>query len=346
MSSKIGFYLSLHLEYIGLLRHKFQAIPIDISNSLSAQPLSIHFWTPVNSAGANVIVHDVMPDLLASVQNKGLPWRISHGEHLPTNPVDYLVCFKAVPAQITTGKRIMLICDQAEVYWHELPKFDAIIATSSQPFAGLVARQNHHTAYIGESESTQYLNIGEHNLNTPPSQRGPLIMWHGGHYSMQSLLNLRPTLEEFSRRQPVELLVISGKETQRTEYWGDLTVHYYPWSRNTLFECSSKARLGIIPSRGTLRSGYLKPASRVRCLYALGVPAIGDSHVPDVLDFMDGFSGPVARNPREWMDKLNLLLNDQELDRLAIDGFHRVKDRYSTTITAQQWINYFLNFAP
>ncbi len=346
MSSKLGFYTALYLDRIGVGRSDFSVIPAVLSSHAETRPLRIYFWTPVVTAGANVIVHDVLPDLLVLVQALGLPWTIGAGENLPEGEVDYLVCFKAIPHNHVSGKHIMLICDQAEVFWSELKQFSGIVATSSQPFASLVARKNRKTSFIGESETSRYLQVGRENLVIPPSKRGNVLIWHGGRYSQDALLKLRPVLEVFAQRHAAELLVVSGSDPARTEAWGNLQVHFMPWSRENLFKSAGRARLGIIPSRGSLRSSYLKPASRVRCLYALGVPTIGDSRVPDVRDFMSSFNGPVAECSEQWLAEMERHWLGNDLDRLAQDGWGAVNDRYSTPVTARQWVNYFREYAP
>jgi glycosyltransferase involved in cell wall biosynthesis len=90
-----------------------------------------------------------------------------------------------------------------------------------------------------------------------------------------------------------------------------------------------------------LKKSWLKPASRVRCLYALGVPAIGDDRVPDVVNFMAAFNGPLAGRARAWPGALTALWNDPAaLSRFAADGHKMVAEQFSTEQTARQWLRY------
>ena len=64
LSAKLRFHCALYAAFLGLRRGTFS----EISTKLPTQPaapgkLRIHFWTPTDTAGANVIVHDVMPSL-------------------------------------------------------------------------------------------------------------------------------------------------------------------------------------------------------------------------------------------------------------------------------------------
>jgi hypothetical protein len=90
-----------------------------------------------------------------------------------------------------------------------------------------------------------------------------------------------------------------------------------------------------------VKLSWLKPASRVRCLFALGVPAIGDDRVPDTVDFMAAFDGPLAGRARAWLDALTGLWNDAgALSRLAASGHAAVAEQFSTGRTARQWLRF------
>jgi hypothetical protein len=90
-----------------------------------------------------------------------------------------------------------------------------------------------------------------------------------------------------------------------------------------------------------VKLSWLKPASRVRCLYALGVPAIGDDRVPDTVDFMAAFNGPLAGHRRAWLDALTGLWNDSgALSRHAANGHAAVAGQFSTGRTARQWLRH------
>jgi hypothetical protein len=146
-------------------------------------------------------------------------------------------------------------------------------------------------------------------------------------------------LERWAESADVQLHVISGQRQPREERWGNLTVHFFPWSKRQLFSSAARARLGIVPARHGLKRSWLKPASRVRCLCALGVPTVGDSQVPDTVDFMSRFGGPLARQQQEWSQALETLWNNKgALHQLAVAGHTAVAHEFSTEHTARQWI--------
>ena len=169
--SKARFYSALWLNYLNLRRGRFTEVPKDFDPNRVGWPerLKVHFWTPTLTAGANVVVYDVLPSLRSALDTHGIDWDVAASAELPTSPVDWLICFKAVPPRGIAGvpRRVMLICDQAEVFWGALPSFDSVVATSSRPFAALVAMRNPHTFFLHESEPAHYLSFGQANLDRP-----------------------------------------------------------------------------------------------------------------------------------------------------------------------------------
>jgi hypothetical protein len=342
--NKLRVRLALYAVFLGFGRSSFKDMPKEPLSANDSLPkrLRIFFWTPGSGPGANVIVHDMLPSLQRQIGELALGWQVSAGPEIPAQALDWLVCFKAVPeaAQRSAASRtLLLICDRAEMFWDRLSAYDAVVGTSSRPFAQLLAMGHKEVVFISESEPLEYLDFGKKNLSVSPTERGNVLLWHGGQYSQDSLVRLRPALERWAESTDVQLHVISGQKPPREERWGNLGVQFLPWSKEQLCRSAGMARLGIIPAREGLTRSWLKPASRVRCLYALGVPTVGDSRVPDVLDFMTGFGGPTARSREQWSEVIEKLWNDDGgLHELAKAGHAAVAGKFSTEQTARQWI--------
>jgi len=346
MLPKNRFYLALLYSYINPCHGSYIEVSdkIPVINNLVS--IKIYFYVPVKNSGARVTVIDIYNDLISTINNLGLPWEVIISEELPKTEVNYLICFKSIPKKSVPGdpKLIMLICDQGEIFWDHLQKFDYIVATSSKNFAKLLSLRNKNIFYISESETTRNLDEGSVNLKRAPSSRPPSLLWHGGSYSLEALYELKPILEDFANFNEVSLIIISGADTAYKYNWGKLKVDHLPWSINAMLDSAKKSRLGIIPARSGLRTSFLKPASRVRCLYSLGVPTIGDARVPDVVEFMDKFGGPVAKNKDEWLNLIQTLWNSKKIDGLAMEGWKIVNNQFSTLNTAKQWINLLIHF--
>ena len=342
--TKLGFYLTLYATRTGLRRGRVREVDDREPRRLeSATRRRVFFWTPATTAGAQVIVHDIVPEIRRVVAERGLPWEVDYVAEIPAGAIDDLVCFKAVPdaGQRGRSKRvIMLICDQADVFWRDLPLFDAVVATSSRPFARLVSARHPRVSFIGESEPEALIAWGAERLGGDFAGRRELL-WHGGAYSQNALLDLRSMLGELDLGPDARLHVVSGREAERTERWGRLAVRYSPWSIENLQAAAATARLGIVPARASLKSSWLKPASRVRRLFALGVPAIGDRRVPDVECFMAEFGGPVAAGVAEWRSVIRQCWSDEDgLRELAQRGHAAVAMGHSASRTARQWLNF------
>ena len=175
--ARFQFHCALYAIYWGLRRNRFREVskaPIPSAVGLPQQ-LNVYFWTPVETPGTVVIVYYLMPVLKKLVADLGLSWNIRMGPELPPEACDWLVCFKAVPdATKIVGhpRRVLLICDQADLFWHQFGFFDGIVATSCEPFASLLATQHPRVCFISETEPLDYLEFGRQNLQRPPQQRG------------------------------------------------------------------------------------------------------------------------------------------------------------------------------
>lgn len=342
-SAKLRFHLALYATRLLPLPRLPQPPPKPPEHPIVGAR-RIFYWTPADTAGANVIVHDIMPALHAAAARHAPDWSITAGESLPDGKFDALISFKAVPpvdARLRASQSILLICDQAEVFWQDIPAFDSVVATSSETFAALVRRRHPRVAFIPESEPLDYIECGAVNLRLPPSQRPRELIWHGGHYSLGALLRLRPQLERWAKGREAALHIITGGAPASEERWGELRVQNSPWSKAHLKKVAARARLGFIPARPSLKNSWLKPASRVRCLFALGVPALGDSRVPDVCHFATACQAPVARSDGEWILRLEELWNaPTELDALAVRGHRAVADGWSANQTAFRWLRH------
>jgi len=287
----------------------------------------------------------MLPTLRKEIANAGLAWKVESSEQLPSEPVDWQVCFKAAPDRdkiVGQPRKVFLICDMKHYFWEGLRRFDAVVVAPSRTMAAMIGFGHRDVSFLGESEPLDYVAWGEGNLKTSPADRGNVLLWHGGKWTLPPLLDMRPDLERFAATRDVELHVVSGQDEAREENWGPLAVKFLPWSKEQLFASATRARLGFVPAKSSVRLSWLKPASRVRCLYALGVPAIGDLRAPDVVDFLGEFGGPSAGDARAWSRQLATIWDAPEtLGNLAVAGHDAVRERHSTLQTARQWLRYF-----
>jgi len=321
-----------------------------VSNLRSLNKLKIYFYAPLNaigknSAGTEIVILEMLVELQKKIKLFSLPWDVCFSNTYPKNKVDYLICFKSNLPKSVIGnpKTILSICDEGEHFWKSLKEFQAVVVSSSLPFYNLIKKNCPNTFFIGEAESEKNISFGLENLKKLPSTKLYNLFWHGKPNSLSGLLRLKPYLIELAKKYPINLYILSGLDPERQYKWGSLTVIHRPWSVRNMRVTARKCALGFIPSRGTLRTSFLKPASRVRALYALGVPAIGDSRVPDVVEFASHFGGPLAKTSKEFIEKIEVFFNNQKiLNEISLKGHETVSKQYHNKLSANQWINFFL----
>ncbi|MBI5683461.1 MAG: glycosyltransferase family 1 protein [Verrucomicrobia bacterium] len=340
----IQFHLDLAEHCAGRLTGSFTQMPEEKPSALDCRPLRIHFWTPHPWYSAVIHVDRVVPQLREQAAALGLPWQITFGDRLPETPVDWLLCLKGVPpAGVCPVERtVLLLPDDADRVWGRLQRFGHVVSVTSEALASLLGAVHPHAWFMDETESPEWIEGGRRTLErAAPSNRQPLLLWHGTRESMLGLQPLRPVLETFARETAVELVVLTGKE-EKAERWGDLRVRHTAWSPENLAALASQARLSIAPARPTLADSYLKNAGRLRRLFGAGCPAIGDARVADVVKFSEGCGMPVAQTPDEWLAALRQLWREPaRLDEIARRGHALVSERYSTVHTAAQWLWFF-----
>jgi len=341
---RIRFHHALAAHRAGRRAGRFSAMRADARPRSNADPLLIHFWTPHAWGSTTVHVERILPHLHEQAAAWGLPWRISSGPDLPPQPVDWLLCLKAVPPPRSKSneRTVLLLNDDADRFWSRLHHFHHIVVVSSPVLASLVGSCHPRVWFVEESEAHDAIVRGEQALSElAPSTRAPGLLWHGERGSLDGLYPLRGALEAFSRETRATLSIVTNRE-QATEQWGPLRVHHIVWSPETLAAAASQARLGIVPARPTMADSYLKSAGRMRRLFALGCPAIGDARSPDVVSFSEACGLPPANTPAEWLATLRQLWNDgARLDAAARCGHALVSENYSAARTAAQWLWFF-----
>ncbi|MFI5024982.1 MAG: hypothetical protein ACHQRJ_25450 [Alphaproteobacteria bacterium] len=339
-----GFNRALKAHHTGSITGRFSAVPDDLPRRASTRALSIHFWTPHPWPSVAKHVEMVLPYLRAEATALGLRWRITSGPELPQQPVDWLLCLKAVPPRrrAATERTVLLLNDGTDRFWSRLRRFDYVFVISSPVLASLVGSAHPRVWFVEETEPLDIIAQGERALvRLPPSKRPPRLLWHGRPESLDGLFPLRATLETFAQGGGVELTVVTN-QAAATEQWGALRVRFVDWSAEALAELAAEARLGIVPARPPLAESYLKSAGRVRSLFALGCPAIGDSRSPDVTAFSDACGLPSATVGAQWLAALRQLWHEpMRLDETARRGHALVREQYSVLRTARQWLWFF-----
>jgi hypothetical protein len=347
---KISFYLSLLFvrffqSYLRFRCSKVRQTQIYELDNLSKK--QIFFWIPHSTAGSKFIVEEMFHRLSSTLKLSRGEYHLSLGRDLPVSNPDMLICFKAIPTQQYSGNKkthtVLLVCDELEKFWDHLNLFDHIIVTSSFELYSLCKMRHRSVNFITEFETDESLAFGSRNLKESPLRKRFGIAWHGGHYSLPALVKIRPVLETFGRslKNNLVLNLVSGDGQFAVFHWGELKVNHYPWSESNMQLVAANSRVGIVPARPSIRTSFLKPSSRVRKLYALGVPAIGDANVPEVMRFLKEINGPIARNPKDWLNQLDRLWFHDDPTSVTVDGIELIREKHSVQRCVDQWISFF-----
>lgn len=332
-------------SYLGFHCAKVRQTKIHKLEELSKK--QVFFWVPHSTAGSKFIVEDMFNKLSSTLNLSGGEYHLSIGSNLPISDPDMLICFKAIPTQQYYRNKkthtVLLVCDELEKFWSYLKSFDHIVVTSSFELFSLCKLRHNSVTFITEFESDESLAFGSRNLKASPIRNRFGIAWHGGHYSLPALVKIRSVLETFGRslQNNLVLNLVSGSKQLYVSNWGELKVNHYPWSEANMQLVAADSRVGIVPARPSIRTSFLKPSSRVRKLYALGVPAIGDANVPEVMRFLKEINGPIARNPKDWLNQLNRLWFHDDPTSLTVDGIELIRDKHSVQRCVDQWILFF-----
>jgi len=356
LTKKFKFYSTLWFQYLfeNFLEPRYSVIS-EISDlgrlRESANRLRIYFYISSNSAGAEQIVKEIIRPLQDVISLKNLKLEVVLGSNPIEEHIDILLVFKGPRIDTSLMKcaplrQGLIICDQGDMFWDELPKFDFVVSTSSLEFSRLVAWRASNVFYIPEFEPDRLIDVGRRRLSDARNELNNLkgILWHGGKYSQKELELIIPLISRFNRgvNEKIEIWIVSGDERSRAEVMQGITVNYRPWSEGNLINASQKCRLALIPARSSLKNSYLKPASRIRRVFALGLFAVGDSRVPEVRRFAEK-SGVVT------LDFFNLTENELEalwtdagfLQSGANAGHICVRKNYSPTQTVLRWLELF-----
>ena len=349
--SKKWFYLLLWKNY---LTQKLTSVESSYNNhsDLSEVDLNflngkrIHFWVPHRTAGANFILWETIPKVIGRLLNHNIDVEITISDSISDAPYDLIFSFKEkFPDYVQGVRKILVICDEIDRLWPHLDEFDSVVCTSSFELAELIQSRVECVYFLPEIEPDEILLAGRRRLMNRPNRLANSVLWHGGPYTLRELEILLPFFSKLREVVGFESLeIVSSNGALPSALSAYPWIRSTPWSRENLIKVSQYCRLAILPARKSLRNSYLKPASRVRCCYALGVPAIGDSRVPEVSRLSADLGMPIVDFYRTdsavkvvaalWADTLRL-------DKIANSGYEFVKKNNSIEVAISNWIRVF-----
>ncbi|MDD5546627.1 MAG: glycosyltransferase [Candidatus Omnitrophica bacterium] len=255
---------------------------------------------------------------------RGIPWR---------GFFDRAVFRLYLFAKRTLKRRIIFHFDDA-IYLNP-PEYPArtIIEISDMVIAGshhlrdYALKLNKNVFLIPTSIDTDKWKPGQ---DSGKDKNGFRIGWCGTGSNLKYLSLLRKPLSILGKKFDIELKII-GPESEAGNLPGfeNVKITYQPWDLDDEMRAISKFDIGIMPL-------YDGEAERGKCglkllLYmSLGIPAIGSAVGENRHIIRDGENGFLASDEKEWVEKLEALITDDNLrERFSFEGRRTVIERYS-----------------
>jgi glycosyltransferase involved in cell wall biosynthesis len=157
----------------------------------------------------------------------------------------------------------------------------------------------------------------------------PIIGWSGTTSTLRYLEFLRPVLRELSRGHRFRLRVICDGAPV---HWAEVEMDWRTWSSAREVDDLILVDIGLMPQPD---EEWAKGKCGAKALQymALGIPPVASRNgvLPEIVE--EGRSGFLAHTPREWVERLEELLDDWKL-RAAMGEQARltVQERYSAKI--------------
>jgi len=318
---------------------KNAALPSGYPHRLKTKPMTFHFWAPHATAGAVQIIFSLR-EFFSKLERYG--FQISVSDELPTASVDVLVSFKAIPPSGCSSYSVLLICDQAELFWSELRVFDEVIVTSSYELQLLIGYRHPSVSMISEFEPSWNIEKGRLRLQLPEGSRSK-VFWHGGHYSFNELEPYLPIIESLMDDGDCDgLVIVSGEQAETTYDLGTIPVWHFPWSYANLSRAASECRLALLPARRKLKHSFLKPASRVRCAFSLGIYALGDGRTPEVRRFASKVGAKVLTgNLKSDAEMIRSCWYNSSLLETVEKAISEIERNHSQVAIESMWLDWF-----
>jgi hypothetical protein len=352
------FYASLwrlYLRYPKGIRgaSQYSLIPPDTSTRTSLENRRVHFWVPHQTPGSQFILWEVIPELIKRLKTQIPSFELSISDSIPSGRIDVLFSFKEpIPPQNLSqiGHSSLVICDEADRLWNVIETFDSVICTSSLELAALLRKRASRVLMIPEVEPSALLEASSRRLSVTDINSRQSILWHGGLYTLKELreqLRFFETLHHHIRFDKV--IVVCGNGLAPSDLKTHPLFEFRAWSRDALIKAANECRLAILPARLSLKLSYLKPASRLRCMFALGCVALGDARVPEVVRLSERLRMPIIpfSRPVEAADRVAKLWKDHpEICRIQRDGYQYVTSEHGIDRAMNRWINAMIHVLP
>jgi glycosyltransferase involved in cell wall biosynthesis len=182
------------------------------------------------------------------------------------------------------------------------------------------------------------IDTDKYSVAERPQRPQPVtIGWSGSFSTIQHLDTLREVLAELAGTETFRLRVI-GSPDYGLE---GVDVESLQWRSDTETEDLSAIDIGIMPLPD---DNWSKGKCGLKALQymALGIPTICSPVGVNSTIIKDGVNGFLAADRGQWLEKLRLLIHDDELRRrIGLEGRRTVESEYSARVVAPRVLEIF-----
>ena len=169
-----------------------------------------------------------------------------------------------------------------------------------------------------------------------------IIGWTGTHSTIPFLETLQPVLEEVAKRRKIKLLVIANKEYSMP----GVQTEFIPWTEANEVKDLHKMEIGLYPipaNEWSLGKSSLKALTYM----SIAIPFVATAYGTNYRIMQDGVQGFMAKDEKEWIDKLIRLIDDLNLRRqMGQAGRKTVEESYSVKANFSKYLQTFKNVIP
>jgi len=168
-------------------------------------------------------------------------------------------------------------------------------------------------------------------VNTYQNNHKLVLGWSGSHSTSPFLYLLKDVLIELNKRKPFKLIVM-GDPHFKIE---GLDMEALTWTDAIEIPTLQKFDIGLYPL--PLNTEWVLGKSGLKALQymAVGIPVVATGIGANYRIMQDGVNGFLVKTPKEWLQKLEQLIDLPELRKSAgIAGRINVVENYSIAVTA------------
>jgi len=180
----------------------------------------------------------------------------------------------------------------------------------------------------------RFVPVQEYNKNEVT-----VIGWTGTHSTIPFLESLQNVLQKLGQKRKIKLVVISDKEY----HMPGIDTEFIKWREQSEVSDLHRIEIGLYPipmNEWSLGKSSLKALTYM----AIAVPVVATAYGTNFRVMEDGVQGFLAKDEKEWEDRLIELIDDPFLrKKMGLAGRKRVEEMFSVKVNFPKYLQVFKN---